>query len=130
MTYAEFQAHWEREAASEYDGYLAQPAAALVAEVRARRYGEYYQLWRAVAARATLDQAGNLLLEVLRRNEPYLVRYHAASALLALLGTKEFDPVELSAEARPEIAANLEAVETLLRRRLANPPPPEDLTGT
>src|SRR5258707_15377956 len=40
------------------------------------------QLWRAIAARATLPLAGRVLLEVLHRDDPYLVRYHAAKVLL------------------------------------------------
>ena len=93
MTYAEFQADWERAAGAEYDAYMRRSAAGLVADARAGRYGEFYQLWRAIAVRATLPLAGQVLLEVLRRDHPYLVRYHAAEALVSLLGTIEVAPV-------------------------------------
>ena len=117
MSYAEFQAHWEREAGAEYDAYLRRTAAELVAEARAGRYGEYYQLWRAIAASATLSQAGEVLLDVLHRDLPYLVRYHAATALLALLGTTEFDAVDLSAD-RAGQDVRLRAVGQLLHTQL------------
>jgi len=117
MSYAEFQAHWEQAASAQYDGYLALPAPALIAHAQARRYGQHYQLWRAIATRATLTEAGYVLLGVLRRDDPYLVRYHAAAALLVLLGPQASDPVDLAAE-RPSRAANLDAVERILRDRL------------
>jgi hypothetical protein len=117
VTYAEFQADWERAAGAEYEAYMGRSAAELVADARAGRYGECYQLWRAIAARATLPLAGQVLLEVLRRDDPYLVRYHAAKALLALLGTAELAPVDLSAD-RAGQPARLDVVEQMLRARL------------
>jgi hypothetical protein len=117
MTYAEFQADWERTAAAEYDAYMRRSAAGLVTDARAGRYGECYQLWRAIAARATLPLAGQMLLEVLRRDDPYLVRYHAAQALLGLLGLSEFSPVDLSAD-RAGQQVRLDAVERILRERV------------
>lgn len=115
MTYAEFQRDWEHAADSEYTSYSRRPVAELIADARAGRYGEYYQLWRVIAARATLATAGDVLLEILRRHEPYLVRYHAAAALLALLGPVPFEPVELSA--RPDRVARIDAVEKMVRER-------------
>jgi len=117
VTYAEFQAHWERGAGAEYDAYMRRSAAELIADARAGRHGEYYQLWPAIAAQTTLPQSGPVLLEVLRRGSTYLVRYHAAVALLTLLGTTEFDPVDLTA-GRPGEAARLDALERLLQERL------------
>jgi hypothetical protein len=118
MSYAEFQEDWERAAGEEYDRYLAMPSTALIWEVRDRRYGECYQLWRAISAVSTLADAGRALLDVVRRDsEEYLVRYHAAAALLALLGTSIFEPVDLSGD-RPQRAANIAAVEEMLRERI------------
>jgi hypothetical protein len=92
-------------------------AAGLVADARAGRYGGCYQLWRAIAARASLPLAGQVLLEILRRPEPYLVRYHAAKALLALLSTTQFAAVDLAAD-RPDRQARLDLVDRMLRERL------------
>ena len=122
MTYADFQAHWEQEAGAEYDAYMRRSAAGLVADVRAGRYGEYYQLWRAIAASATLPLAGGVLLEVLHRDVPYLVRYHAAAALLGLLQTTRFDPVDLSGN-REGQATRLVAVARMLQERLGGDGP-------
>ena len=117
MTYAEFQARWERGAEAEFDAYMRRSGAELVADAQAGRHGEYYQLWRAMAARATLAQAGRVLLDVVRRGSTYLVRYHSAVALLALIGTTEFDPVDLTA-GRPGEATRLDTLERLLHERL------------
>jgi Flp pilus assembly pilin Flp len=118
MSYAEFQADWEQAAAAEYARYLAMPTAALIAEVSARRYGECYQLWRAISARANLAEAGWVLLDVVRRgSEPYLIRYHAAAALLGFLGNPPFEPAELARE-HPQRAARLDEVERILREQL------------
>jgi hypothetical protein len=113
MTYADFQEQCERDAGAEYNDYMRRSAAGLIADAKAGRYGELYQLWRAIAARATLPLAGRVLLEVLHRDDPYLVRYHAAEALLALLGTTELEPIDL-AESRADRAANLETVGRML----------------
>ena len=118
--YAEFQERWEQQAGAEFEQYVGRPAAALVADVQAGRYGEHYQLWRALAARATLAEAGGPLVGVLRGRAPYLVRYHAAAALLELLGSHEVHPVDLAAD-RPQRAAAIDAIEAALRDRLGGP---------
>jgi hypothetical protein len=56
-------------------------------------------------------------MEVLYRDDPYLVRYHAANALLSLLGTTELDPVDLSGS-RANRAVNLDKVGRMLQERL------------
>ena len=117
MTYADFQAYWERAAEAEFEAYLRRSAAELVADAGAGRYGDFYQLWRAIAARSTLSLAGPVLLEVLRSEAPYLVRYHAATALLSLLGSADLTPVDLAAD-RTGQDARLEAVEQMVRARL------------
>lgn len=117
MTYADFQANWERGSRAEYDAYLRRPPAELLADAQAGRHGSYYGLWRAIAARTTLSEAGPVLLEVLRGDYTYLVRYHAAEALLALLETTDFEPADVAA-ARPDQAASLDAVERLLHDRI------------
>ena len=120
MTYAAFQARWEREAGEEYDAYMRRPAAELIADARAGRFGRYYQLWRAIADRTGLSESGWVLMDILRRENAYLVRYHAAAALLALLGTDEFEPADLTA-GHPGEAARVEAAERLLEKHLGSP---------
>ena len=117
MSYADFQAEWENAADAEPESYLRRSAAGLVADARAGRYGDYYQLWRAIAARATLPLAGPVLLEVLRSDADYLVRYHAATALLSLLGPVGMEAVDLSA-GRAGQDGRLKAVEQMVRERL------------
>jgi hypothetical protein len=118
LTYAEFQEDWQQAADAEYALYVAEDSDVLIRQVKDRRYGECYQLWRAIPVVATLQDAGSVLIEVLRRDsEEYLIRYHAAAALLKLIGTSTFEPADLSAE-HPQRAANLDTVEELLRERL------------
>ena len=119
-SYAQFQERWEREAGAEYDRYMARPAGSLLADVIAGRYGKYYQLWRAVAAKATLAEAAWPLFAVLRSGAPYLDRYHCADALLSLLGTPAYDPVRFTG-GRPDQAAQLDRLELLLRERVGEP---------
>jgi hypothetical protein len=118
MNYAEFQEYWEREAGAEYRRYVDRPAAALLDDVRAGRWGEYYQLWPAVAAKASLREAGPPLLDIVRSEAPYLVRYHAAAALLGLLGSRRFVAANLAADS-PRREEWLDAVERALAERLA-----------
>ena len=121
MSYADFQAGWENAADAELESYLRRSAAGLIAEARAGRYGDYYQLWRAIAARATLPLAGPVLLKVLWSDADYLVRYHAASALLSLLGRTDLEAVDLAAN-RAGQDARLAAVEQMVRERCEPPP--------
>jgi hypothetical protein len=119
MSNADFQDTWERAADAEHNACLARPIGDLVDDARAGRYGEYHQLWRAIAARATLPQAGPVLMEVLRRDVDYLVRYHAGAALIHLLATRKFKPAQLSAN-WPSRPADLDAVERMLKERLSS----------
>ena len=98
MSYAEFQERFEREAEAEYERYLALPANALVEAVRSGQFGAYYSLWRAVAARASVAEAGWALYDVIAGDAPYLVRYHAADALLSLLQSRRLVAADLAVE--------------------------------
>ncbi len=118
MGYGRFQHEWEQEAEAEYDRYLTRPPASLLADVRVRQYGNYYQIWRAIGERANLADAHTALLYVLRSSDPYLVRYHAASALLTLLRTDAFEPAQLAAD-RPDRLSSIDAVEQLVKERLS-----------
>ena len=70
----------------------------LLEDVRQGRYGNYYNIWYVIARRATLEEAGWVLFQVLKKDIDYLYRYHCAAALIELLGVDEFEPVDLSAD--------------------------------
>lgn len=120
MSYADFQERFEREAEAEYERYLALPADALVDAVRSGLFGAYYSLWRAVGARASVEQAGWSLYDVVAGDAPYLVRYHAAAALLSLLRSRRFVAADLAVES-PRQREWLDAVRDELQAR--NPRP-------
>ncbi|MBL9166196.1 MAG: hypothetical protein JNN07_00475 [Verrucomicrobiales bacterium] len=74
--------------------------------IRRRATGDYYVIWYEVAKRTPTAETCWLLYEVLLSDRSYLDRYHCAAALLALLGCKEFEEVELSAD-WPVVPGNL-----------------------
>lgn len=120
MSYAEFQERYEQESDAEYRRYRAMPTRALVDAIRSGRFGEQYQLWRAVADTATLDEAGWALFAVIAGDAPYLDRYHAAGALLSLMRSERFVAADLSV-ASPRRQDCIAAVERDLRDRLGAP---------
>jgi len=111
---------WDQAATAETSRYDALPVASLLEDVRAGRLGDYHTIWYAIAARSTLAESGAVLLEVLESAAPYLVRYHAAAALLRLLGERGVEPVELSA-ARFPLAENLARLRAEVARRIGAP---------
>src|SRR5262245_4349045 len=84
MTYAEFQEHWEQAADAELSSYRNRPGHELLDDIAHGRYGSHYQIWYALQGRTTFEEAGRLLLRVLRFEADYLVRYHCATLLLSL----------------------------------------------
>jgi hypothetical protein len=89
---------YEIEAASELAEYEQKSLDVLFNQIRSRQYGRYFSLWRAIASRAQLEQAGWLLFEVLQTESDYLQRYHCAGALLSLMGLNRTDAVNYSAD--------------------------------
>jgi hypothetical protein len=84
MSYAQFQEHWEKAADAEMAEYRKRPAHDLLAEIARGDYGSYDQIWYALQGRTSIDEAGTLILSVLRSQTDYLVRYHCATLLLSL----------------------------------------------
>ena len=99
----------------------------LLQNVRQGQYGDYRQIWYALAEKATLEQAGWTLYTVLASPIDYLHRYHAAAALLKLLEksgvNSGFEPVQLSGNPI-FIRDNLPKVRDILVQKLGTPPPP------
>lgn len=112
MTYGEFQERYEEEGGKERARYDARPVADLLADIRAGRFSDQYQIWYSLGARATLAEAGPTLLAVLESDLEYLHRYHCAAALIAIaqLDPKIYEPATLSVgtpESRREKVAEL-----------------------
>ena len=99
MSYAEFQEHWELLSEKERSRYGARSVSELLADVRAGRFGDYYQLWHSIGARASLAEAGSLLADILESDTDYLNRYHCAAALISIgrVHSEGFRPEQLSA---------------------------------
>ena len=96
----------------------AQPVESLIEQVRGGRYGNYYGIWYSIAQRASLERAGWVLFDVLHRNIDYLYRYHCAAALIALLQTDAFQPVQLSGGAAHDTPRHLDRLRGVLEARL------------
>lgn len=121
MSYADFQRQYEIESEKERAAYDREPVGELLGRVRARRLGGQYQLWYSIGARASLGEAGWLLFEFVSGPDEYLDRYHAAAALLTLLGWTHLEPADLTVAHRsPE--KHLAAARTELERRIGARP--------
>jgi hypothetical protein len=101
---ADWKEQYEDAADDEEARYRRRPVAELLAEVKAGRVGEYATIWRVIGERGEVARVGWELMDFLRSPAPYLARYHCAAALLRLLGTHEFEAVQLSALS-PELDA-------------------------
>lgn len=93
-----WQDEWERHARGEYDDCNTAPVSDLLKLVQAGYYGAYYMIWDSIAERSTLQEAGWTLFGALEQDVYYLYRYHAAEALLALMGDETRESVQLSAD--------------------------------
>lgn len=83
----DWKEQYEKAADKERDQYDYQSVADLLAQIRTKQFGDYNTLWLSLAERATLAEAAPTLLTVLQDNSlDFLVRCHAAEALLRLLG--------------------------------------------
>ena len=93
---------------------------ALVEAIRSGATGQYYTVWRAIAARRATPEICWLLHDVLHSNRPYLDRYHCAAALLQLLRCTVFEAVELSA-AWPVVSENLARMRGIIESSVGPP---------
>lgn len=90
---------WEKHAEMERADYDARPVTDLLDDIRVRRFGSYYSIWYSIATRSTLKESGWALLDVLEhRSYDYLYRYHAAAALIQLMDSNRWQPVDVSAD--------------------------------
>lgn len=110
---ADWKEQYEDAADEEEARYRRRPVAELLADVKSGRVGEYATIWRVIGERGELAGVGWELVDFLRSPAPYLARYHCAAALLRLLGSREFEAVQLSALS-PELERNLARVHALL----------------
>ena len=120
-SYEEFQERYEADGDAERRAYSAMPLASLLERVRGRVYGANYQLWPAIASKATLDEAGWVLFDVLTSDADYLVRYHCADALIKIAGRKlrGMTAVMLSGGKGHGTPQHLETVRAMLPERNA-----------
>jgi hypothetical protein len=114
---ADWREQYEDAADDEEARYRRRPVAELLADVKTGRVGEYATIWRVIGERGELARVGWELMDYLRSPAPYLARYHCAAALLRLLGSREFEAVQLSALS-PELDHNLARVDALLGQRI------------
>lgn len=112
---------WEKYSAEEAARMEETPVEELLEDIREGRFGEYYNIWRAVGRRSTLEESGWLLFSILERDIDYLYRYHCAAALLDLAGISSLSPVDLSGN-HSEVSGNIETVRKVLEEILGPRP--------
>jgi hypothetical protein len=125
MTYAEFQERWKIEAGKEYDLYVTLQASALASRVRRGEFGEYFTIWRAVAARCRLAEVRDAMMKILTSDVDYLIRYHCAEALISLSGAYSdgFRAVQLSGREKYDVDRHLAEFASFLDRLDTNAEP-------
>ena len=116
-SYEEFQERWDEEATRESTTFDKMSVRQLLELVRLKQWGDYHTLWGAIGDRATLAEAGPILLDMLHSDAEYLIRYHCAAALIKIAGNKlrDWTPVQLSPGSHP-YRQNLERVLAILAR--------------
>lgn len=117
---SDWKARYESAADDEAGAYARLPVARLLDDIRRRRTGGYSTIWGTLAERATPEEAGWVLYEYLLSDQPYLERYHCASALLRILRCTEFEAVELSAS-WPVVGSNLARLRNILEETVGLP---------
>jgi hypothetical protein len=117
MTYAEFQERWEIEAGKESDSYMALSTADLTHRIQHGEYGQYFTIWPAVAAKCDLSAVVDKMLEILRSDLDYLIRYNCAEALISMSGgyTDGFHAVQLSGRDKYDVDRHLKEFEECLK---------------
>lgn len=114
MNYAQFQEHFENAAEAEAAWFDAMSVSELVSDIRAGRFGDYYQIWYSLAKRAKPSEVNALLLSFLDSPAEYLQRYHCAAALILVNKLKGVEAHQLSAGTKQSLAENLEKVRNRL----------------
>ncbi len=122
----DWQEQYEKAADAEGASYSEMPLEQVLQLVKQGSYGDYYSIWRDVEDRATLDQAGWLLYEVLHHDIDYLIRCNAAEALLTLLGCTDVmanldRAVVLTAHTVEERRPHLTALKQELEEKIGTP---------
>lgn len=114
--YGKFQQEYEEAGEREFAALSKLPVPELLDRVRAGKFKDQFPLWRVIAAKATLVQAGWALFGVLESDADYLNRYHCAAALIQLGGKPlaGFTPVGLSGGKAHGTAENLAKVREVL----------------
>ena len=110
---------WEEHAEADRAKIDSVPVEKLITDIKAGKYGEYYNIWYSIAGRADLQSAGWILFEVLNREIDYLYRYHCAAALLSLLQCNDFESAELSSE-NHNYVENLDKLSVLLEQKIGS----------
>ncbi len=117
----DWREEWEDQADQDWQRLEGIPVEKLLEQVNSGKYGNYYNVWYAIAERSSLKDAGWVLFDILNKKIDYLYRYHCAAALLSLLKVTHIQPVQLSGE-NHNIAENITAVRSLLEKAIGNHP--------
>ena len=119
LTKTHWKTIWEDNADLERKLFDLMAVEKLLEMVKAGDYGSYYGIWSAIADRATLKQAGRILLDVLYEDDTYTLRANCAEALMRLMNEKDIRGVDLTAD-RPDQNEFLEKIEEKMKELLGS----------
>ena len=124
MTYAEFQERWEKASAAEKQKYDSSSIKKLISLVENHDYGNYYQIWYSLGSRAKIENVGPLLINILKSDEDYLIRYHCASCLLMIFNPfpNVLKPEKLSAREKYYVDQHIEEYEGEMKKNCKRTP--------
>lgn len=114
LTKTHWKTAWEDAADAEQKRLDSMAVEDLLEMVKNGDYGSFYGIWSSIANRATVEQAGFILLEVLHGDSWYTLRANCAQALLKLMNEDEIRAVDLTAD-RPDQDEFLQKIEKKLR---------------
>ncbi|MCK5034630.1 MAG: hypothetical protein KAS73_01970 [Candidatus Sabulitectum sp.] len=118
LTKTHWKTAWEDAADAEQKKLDSTDVEILLEMVKNGDYGSFYGIWSSIANRATVQQAGFILLEVLHGDSWYTLRANCAQALLKLMNEDEIRTVDISAD-RPDQDDFLQRIEMKLMELLA-----------
>ena len=109
--------HYNDFAQKEREYIRQMPIENILADVKNKRYGQYYTVWEIIAQKSTLEEAGMILIEVLEQDIDYLIRMNCASyALLKLMPDCPFSAADLGGD-HDEVKSNVAKLKAILQSR-------------
>ena len=109
---------YDAHATNESDQYMKMPLDQLIKKFKSGKLGDYRVIWSALGERAALKDVGWDLYDFLCSEHEYLDRYNCARALLKLMNSQAFEPVDISAKRGDNLGNNLKKLKIMLEEKI------------